>query len=543
MDISKHSPFEQMAENQKSSYNLDYLEISKFRKAYWNLSTEGYIQESLYRNEGLISKHGALVILSGERTSRSANDKFIVREPGSESDISWGEYNAPYDEDDFEIVFNKMKAHLMDKDVFIQDGFAGASPKHQIPIRVISTQAWQGLFARNMFITDSLPTMAPEFTILSLPEFAGDPDQDKLNSKTFILLNFARRLVLIGSTGYAGEIKKSVFTALNYYLPKKNILTMHCSANVGLKGDSALFFGLSGTGKTTLSADPNRKLIGDDEHGWDEEGIFNFEDGSYAKIIDLSQDAEPDIHACTKTPGTILENVILDQDSGEVDLFNDSITKNTRASYPLTCIPYAVPSKRGTHPSNVIFLTFDANGVMPPIARLSHDQALYHFISGYTSKVGGTEAGVGDAPELTFSACFGAPFMVFHPAYYSELLKNNLHKFQARTWLINTGLIGGPAGIGSRISIHHTRAILTAALNGELDQVKCKKDPWFGFDIPVTCPGVPDEILNPAAAWDDKEAYTKSMNILVKCFLENMKKYHDSTPAEVLEAGPVLISN
>ena len=542
MNNSKPSPFEQMAEDQISNYNLDYLEISSFRKGYWNLSTAGYIQESIYRKEGLTTKHGALVVLSGERTSRSAKDKFIVREPGSESDISWGEYNAPYDGADFDRVFTKMKAHLMDKDIFIQDGFTGASPQHQIPIRVISTQAWQGLFARNMFITDSLPLISPEFTILSLPEFAGDPDQDKLNSETFILLNFASRLVLIGNTGYAGEIKKSVFTALNYYLPKKNILTMHCSANVGANGDSALFFGLSGTGKTTLSADPNRKLIGDDEHGWDEEGIFNFEDGSYAKVIDLSQDAEPDIYACTKTPGTILENVILNQDSGEVDLFDDSITKNTRASYPLTCIPYAVPSKRGTHPKNVIFLTFDANGVMPPIARLSHNQALYHFISGYTSKVGGTEAGVGDAPELTFSACFGAPFMVFHPAYYAELLKNNLLKFQVRTWLINTGLVGGPAGIGNRISIHHTRAILTAALNGELDQVRCEKDPWFGFDIPVTCPGVPDEILNPAAAWEDKEAYTASMNLLVKRFLENMEKYHDSTPAEVLEAGPVLIS-
>lgn len=532
-----------MAEDQISNYNLDYLKISRFRKAYWNLSTDGYIQESLYRKEGLTSKHGALVVLSGERTSRSAKDKFIVREPGSESDISWGEYNIPYDGADFERVFTKMKAHLTDKDIFIQDGFAGASPNHQIPIRVISTQAWQGLFARNMFITDSLPSIAPEFTIISLPGFAGDPGQDKLNSKTFILLNFASRLVLIGNTGYAGEIKKSVFTALNYYLPKKNILTMHCSANVGAKGDSALFFGLSGTGKTTLSADPNRKLIGDDEHGWDEEGIFNFEDGSYAKVIDLSQEAEPDIYACTKTPGTILENVILDQDSGEVDLFDDSITKNTRASYPLSCIPYAVPSRRGTHPNNVIFLTFDANGVMPPIARLSHNQALYHFISGYTSKVGGTEAGVGDAPELTFSACFGAPFMVFHPSYYAELLKKNLHKFQVRTWLINTGLVGGPAGIGNRISIHHTRAILTAVLNGELDQVRYEKDPWFGFDIPVKCPGVPDEILNPASAWEDKEAYTVSMNILVKCFLDNMEKYHDSTTAEVLEAGPVLISN
>ncbi len=535
------SPSEAQAEDHKSDFDLDYLGISGFRKSYWNLSTEEYIQESLFRKEGQTTKYGALVVLSGERTARSAKDKFIVREPGSEADISWGEYNAPFDKADFDRLFQKLQDHLLDADIFIQDGFAGASPDHQIPIRVISTMAWQGLFARNMFITESIPLIPPEFTIIAAPEFEADPIQDKLNSKTFILLNFSSRLVLIGNTGYAGEIKKAVFTALNYYLPKKKILTMHCSANVGLKGDTALFFGLSGTGKTTLSADPNRKLIGDDEHGWDDEGIFNFEAGSYAKVIDLSPEAEPDIFACTRTPGTILENVILDPDTGEVDLGDDSITKNTRASYPLSCIPYALASKRATHPDHVIFLTFDANGVLPPVARLSHNQALYHFISGYTSKVGGTEAGVGDAPELTFSACFGAPFMVFHPAYYAELLKANLQKYQVRTWLINTGLIGGPAGIGKRISIHHTRAILTAVLDGELDHVGCKKDPWFGFDVPTTCPGIPDEILNPAEAWQDQSAYFKSMQILVSRFQENMKKYHSTTPAEVIDAGPVLI--
>ena len=313
---------------------------------------------------------------------------------------------------------------------------------------------------------------------------------------------------------------------------------MHCSANVGDRGDSALFFGLSGTGKTTLSADPNRKLIGDDEHGWDENGIFNFEDGSYAKVIDLSPEAEPDIHKCTRTYGTLLENVILDPETGEVDLFDHSITKNTRASYPLKCIPYSLPSKRGSHPENIIFLTFDANGVMPPIARLSHDQALYHFISGYTSKVGGTEAGVGEAPELTFSACFGAPFMVFHPAYYAQLLKDNLRKYDVKTWLLNTGLVGGPAGIGRRISIKHTRAILTAALDGSLNQVPFEIDPWFGFEVPITCPGVPDRILNPAASWSDQEAYQKSITELVDQFKKNMKKYKDSTPPEVLLAGP-----
>jgi phosphoenolpyruvate carboxykinase (ATP) len=542
MKSSRLSPFENQAELNKSSFDLAVLGITGVRKAYWNLSTDAYIEEATYRQEGVLSKHGALVVLSGERTARSAKDKFIVREPGSETDISWGEYNSPYDLAHFELVFQKMKLYLQGKDVFIQDGYAGASPNHQIAIRVITTQAWQGLFARNMFITDPLPDIPPEFTILSIPEFKADPQTDHLNSETFILLNFASRLVIIGNTGYAGEIKKSVFTALNYYLPKKKILTMHCSANVDTEGETALFFGLSGTGKTTLSADPDRQLIGDDEHGWDEEGIFNFEDGCYAKVIDLSRDAEPDIYACTRTPGTILENVILDQETGEVDLFDDSITKNTRASYPLAFIPYSLPSKRGKHPSNIIFLTFDANGVMPPLARLSQNQALYHFISGYTSKVAGTEAGVGAAPELTFSACFGAPFMVFHPAYYAGLLKENLEKYQVKTWLINTGLIGGPAGIGRRISIHHTRSILTAVLEGELDQAEYQVDPWFGFEVPLSCPGVPDEILNPQAAWADKAAYQVAIQKLIKRFVENMEKYRDSTPLEVLLAGPSIIS-
>ena len=542
MESNKKSPAENQADKYQSSYGLAYLGLEGYRKIYWNLTTEQYYQESLYRNEGKETNHGALAVRSGEHTARSAHDKFIVKEIGSQADISWGEYNRPYKQADFERVFNKLKKFLQGKDLFVQDGIAGASPVHQIPIRVISTRAWQGLFTKNMFITkddlDFRRDFIPEFTVIAAPEFSGDPDLDSLNSETFILVNFAKRLVLIGSTGYGGEIKKSIFTAINYYLPKKNILTMHCSANVGADGDSALFFGLSGTGKTTLSADPNRRLIGDDEHGWDDEGIFNIEDGSYAKVIDLSQKAEPDIYACIKTRGTILENVVLDPETGEIDLFDDSITKNTRASYPLAFIPYSLPSKRAGHPKNIILLTFDANGVMPPIARLSHNQALYHFISGYTSKVGGTEAGVGDAPEITFSACFGAPFMVFHPAYYANLLKNNLQKHDVKTWLLNTGLVGGPAGIGTRISIHHTRAILSAILGGKLDQVSYQKDTWFGFDIPQTCYGIPDQILNPADAWTDKSAYQNTILGLIDQFKHNMKKYEKSTPHDVLHAGP-----
>lgn len=542
MNPPKKSPAEEIAHNNISAYGLEEFGLSGYRKAYWNLSVDDYYREAIFREEGIKTKNGALVVSSGKRTARSANDKFIVQERGTQDDISWGEYNTPYAEENFNHVFNKMKSFLKGKDLFIQDGIAGASPEHQIPIRVITTWAWLGLFTKNMFITDEEAIggqdFKPEFTVISVPEFAGDPAEDHLNSETLILLDFSKRLVLIGNTGYGGEIKKSVFTAINYYLPKKNILTMHCSANVGEQGDSALFFGLSGTGKTTLSADPHRKLIGDDEHGWDKDGIFNIEDGCYAKVIDLSEEAEPDIYQCTRTYGTILENVVLNQQAGEVDLFDDSITKNTRASYPLKFIPYSLPDKRGSHPKNVIFLTFDANGVMPPISRLSHNQALYHFISGYTSKVAGTEAGIGEAPELTFSACFGAPFMVFHPAYYAQLLKENLQKHNVKTWLLNTGLVGGPAGIGRRISIRHSRAILTAALDGSLDQVEYDVDHWFGFEVPLHCPGVPDEILNPAASWKDQEAYRKTVRQLIDRFKINMKKYEESTPQEVLIAGP-----
>jgi len=542
MANDRQTPAEIWAGVNKSQFGLEYLGLTGYRKAYWNLTTDQYYQEALFREEGIQSAHDALVVKSGERTARSANDKFIVREAGSEGDISWGEYNTPYNSEDFEQVFSRMKDYIKGRDLFIQDGIAGASPAHQIPIRVITSWAWQGLFTKNMFITEeeasSSADFQPEFTVISLPGFKGFPELEKLNSETLILMDFSKRLVLIGDTGYGGEIKKSVFTAINYYLPKKKILTMHCSANVGEDGDTALFFGLSGTGKTTLSADPERHLIGDDEHGWNEEGIFNFEDGSYAKVIDLSSTAEPDIFACTQKHGTILENVILDPKTGEADLYDASITKNTRASYPLACIPYALPSKRGGHPENIIFLTFDANGVLPPIARLSEDQALYHFISGYTSKVGGTEAGVGEAPELTFSACFGAPFMVFHPAYYAELLRENIKKYKVKTWLLNTGLVGGPSGIGSRIQIAHSRTILTAVLEGKLDQVDYAVDRWFGFEIPQYCPGVPAEILNPADSWTDKTAYEKTIQDLVNRFKMNMKRYEDSTPQEVLLAGP-----
>jgi phosphoenolpyruvate carboxykinase (ATP) len=530
-----------------SKYGLELYGIDQIGREHWNLSTSAYYRQSILREEAYLSNHGALVVHSGPHTARSANDKFIVQEPDSSSDIDWGEYNIGYRQEDFNRVFDKMKSYLRDKDVFIQDGTAGVPEHQELRIRVISTWAWQGLFTRNMFHTPTtnteFKTHQPEFTVISLPEFPGDPELDHLNSSTFILIDFSQHLVLIGNTGYGGEIKKSIFTALNYYLPKKNILTMHCSANVGPKGDSALFFGLSGTGKTTLSADPERKLIGDDEHGWDKHGVFNFEDGSYAKVIDLSPEHEPDIHHCTQSFGTILENVVGDPPSGSMDLYNAKLTRNTRASYPLDCIPYSLPSRQGGHPENIVFLTFDANGVMPPLAKLNPSQALYHFISGYTSKVGGTEAGVGESPEITFSACFGAPFMVFHPAYYAELLKARIQEHGANTWLINTGLVGGGSGVGKRISIKHTRSLLTAALTGELNNQEFRLDPVFQFEIPLHCPGVPDEILKPEELWDDREAYFNSYRNLARSFQNNFKKYESQASADVIHAGPVIKNN
>lgn len=538
------SPYQEYAQTRKCTYRLEQHGIEGYRRAYWNLPTEAYYEESVFRGEGRLAEGGPLLVRSGQHTARAANDKFIVEEETSRKDISWGEYNVPYQEEQFERVFQQMKVYLEGKDLFIQDGFAGASQDYQLPIRVISTHAWQGLFSRNMFITpDTLQGYrdhVPEFTVISAPDFKGSPQENDLNSETLILLNFKRGLVLIGNTGYGGEIKKSVFTAINYLLPKKDVLTMHCSANVGPAGDTALFFGLSGTGKTTLSADPQRKLVGDDEHGWDDTGIFNFEDGSYAKVIDLSAEDEPDIFACTRKFGTVLENVIYDPVTREIDLSDDSITRNTRASYPLSYIPYTLPAKRGAHPQNIIFLTYDAYGVMPPLARLSPLQALYHFISGFTSKVGGTEAGVGDTPEVTFSACFGAPFMVHHPATYAQLLQDRIETHNVNTWLLNTGLVGGPYGVGERISIQYTRALLRAALNGSLDDVEYKKDPYFGFQIPLSCPEVPNTILQPVTMWDDNDAYHRKYRQLVEKFQENIQRYRDNMPPEILDAGPTI---
>ncbi len=538
------TPAENEAQAVKSDYGLDNHGLSNLRKVYWNLPSEALYEEIAFRGEGRISKLGPLVVNTGKHTARSANDKFIVREPNTEEHIWWGEYNRPFSIEKFNDLMNRMLGFLQGKDVFVQDCYAGADSQYRMPVRIICEHAWHALFARNMFIlpetNDEYRRHLPEFTVLCVPSFKGIPTIDGTGSNTFIVLNFEQRLCLIGNTQYAGEIKKSVFTTLNYLLPLNGIMPMHCSANRGKGNDTAVFFGLSGTGKTTLSADPKRELIGDDEHGWSDEGVFNFEGGCYAKVIRLSATAEPQIYATTKRFGTILENVVFDPITRLIDLDDDSITENTRASYPLEYIDNAVPEKKGGHPKNIVFLTCDASGVLPPLARLTPEQAMYQFISGYTSKIAGTEVGLGKEPEMTFSACFGAPFMVHKPAFYAELLKRKITKYGVTCWLINTGWIGGAFGVGKRISIGYTRSLLNAALDGSLEKVRFVKDPVFGFEVPTSCEGVPANILNPAESWPSKEAHKEKYRQLASRFIENFKKFSADTPAEVIKAGPTL---
>jgi phosphoenolpyruvate carboxykinase (ATP) len=439
-------------------------------------------------------------------------------------------------------MLNRMQSYLQGRDVFVQDLYAGADPENSLPIRIITEKAWHSLFVRNMFLKprnqDALKKHVPEFTIIDIPSFRANPLVDQTRSETFILANFSSRMALIGGSAYGGEIKKTIFTVLNFLLPLEGVMSMHCSANIGKDGDSALFFGLSGTGKTTLSADPRRRLIGDDEHGWNDNGIFNVEDGCYAKVIRLSPTAEPQIHACTRRFGTILENVVMDPLTRRLDLNDDRIAENTRAVYPLNYIDNSVPEKMGGHPKNIILLTCDASGVMPPIAKLTPDQALYHFISGYTSKLAGTEIGLGIEPEITFSTCFGAPFMVHHPNTYAEILKAKILRYGSDCWLVNTGWTGGPFGVGKRISIHHTRILLNDALEGKLKKVKFRKDPVFGFEVPTECAGVPSDILDPANTWGDREEYFRKYDALAARFIENFKLFSDGCPKETIAAGP-----
>jgi phosphoenolpyruvate carboxykinase (ATP) len=539
----RKSPGLAQAKSVKSEFGPQNLGFRNLNNEYWNLPVPTLYEEVVFRREGSLSHQGPIVVNTGKHTARAANDKFIVKESSSEDKVWWGQYNRPFGPDKFNMVLYRLQGFLQGRDLFVQDCYGGADPNYRLPVRIITEYAWHSLFAKSMFIEvpnpDELRKFVPEFTVISVPSFRALPEIDGTLTPTFILLNFDQRLCIIGGSGYGGEIKKSVFTVLNYLLPLQGIMTMHCSANIGKDGDVALFFGLSGTGKTTLSADPNRRLIGDDEHGWSDEGVFNFENGCYAKVIALSASAEPQIYACTRKFGTILENVVFDPVTRLLDLDDDHLTENTRAAYPLEFIENAVPEKMGGHPKNVIMLTCDASGVMPPIAKLTPEQAMYHFISGYTSKVAGTEIGLGKEPEITFSACFGAPFMVHHPYFYADMLKNKILKFGANCWLVNTGWTGGPYGIGKRMSIHHTRALLNAALDGKLLSIDYYTDPVFGFTVPRNCEGVPDRVLNPANTWDDQFAYQDKYLQLAALFIENFKKFRDGCPQEVINAGPV----
>jgi phosphoenolpyruvate carboxykinase (ATP) len=536
------SPAQPEASRLASVYGLQNHGLTNLHRVYWNLPTASLYEEAVFRGEARISHLGPIVVETGKHTARAAADKFIVREHSTEDRIWWGDYNRPFSPDKFSALLTRMQGFLQGRDLFVQDCYAGADPNYRMPIRVITEKAWHSLFARNMFMkiraTEEIKRHVPEFTVICAPSFHASPIIDGTRTETFIIINFSQRLAIIGGSSYGGEIKKTIFTVLNFLLPLEGVLPMHCSANVGPAGDVALFFGLSGTGKTTLSADPSRSLIGDDEHGWSESSVFNFEDGCYAKVIRLSPEAEPQIHACTRRFGTILENVVLDPLSRRLDLNDDALTENTRGAYPLDYIENYLPPKMAGHPRNVIFLTCDACGVMPPIARLSPDQAIYHFISGYTSKIAGTEIGLGTEPEITFSTCFGGPFMVHHPYAYAEMLKARLLKHGVACWLVNTGWTGGAFGVGKRISIRHTRALLNAALTGKLAGVPFRSDPVFGFDVPTECEGVPSGILNPAETWPNARDYTRKCEALAARFIENFKLMTDGCPAGVELAGP-----
>jgi phosphoenolpyruvate carboxykinase (ATP) len=520
---------------------LDAVGLVGASNVHWNLSTAALYEEAVRRGEGVIAAEGPLVCSTGPHTGRSPNDKFLVTEPSSERNVAWGKVNRPIDVSSFDAVLARMQAFVKGRELFVQDCWAGADPAYRLPIRIVTEKAWHSLFARHMFIPETDAARRadhdPQFTVIDLPSFTANPATDRTNSETFILLNFAKRLVLIGGTNYAGEIKKSIFTVMNYLLPLRDTMPMHCSANIGPGGDVALFFGLSGTGKTTLSSDVHRQLIGDDEHGWSADGVFNFEGGCYAKMIRLSSEAEPQIYATTRRFGTVLENVTVDPITRALDLNDDKATENTRGAYPLGFIGNSVPSGRGGHPTNVVMLTADAFGVLPPIARLSPEAAMYHFLSGYTAKVAGTERGVTE-PKATFSTCFGAPFMVWDPNVYAKLLGDRIAKHRAHVWLVNTGWTGGPYGVGSRMKISHTRAMIDAALSGQLDSVPVQRDPIFNLDVPTACPGVPAEVLNPRNTWKDKDAYDRQARKLATMFVDNFKTFEGTASPAVKAAGP-----
>ncbi len=533
-------PNADVAERQ-SRKRLETQGLTPKGRVHWNLVAPELVQRATERGEGTLADMGPFVGVTSPHTGRSPNDKFTVREPGSERDIDWGKVNIAMPPDQFELLLADVKLHLNGLDeLFVEDLYAGADPTHRLTVRYVMPNAWHALFVRNMFIRpdfSALPTFEPTFSVLHAPEFEADPARHGTRSGTFIVLNFAKRMILIGGTCYAGELKKAIFTVMNYLMPKHGVLSMHCSANIGRGGDTALFFGLSGTGKTTLSADPERGLIGDDEHGWSNEGVFNFEGGCYAKVINLSPEGEPDIFATTQMFGTVLENVVLDPMTRKVRFDDQSITENTRASYPLHYIRNYVPGGRGGHPKNIVLLTADAFGVLPPIARLTPEQAMYYFLSGYTAKVAGTERGVFE-PQATFSACFGAVFLVWHPTKYAEMLGRLIAEHKSRVWLVNTGWTGGPYGTGHRMKLKHTRAMVRAALSGELDGARFSTDPVFGLSIPAAAPNVPAPLMDPRNTWPDGSAYDTQAKKLADMFRRNFEKFGSNVPDAIRKAGP-----
>ncbi len=520
---------------------IEELGFKNVGSIFWNASTPHLYEEIVRRREGQITHLGPIVVRTGHHTGRSPDDKFIVEEPSSADNIWWGNVNKGMKEEKFMSLFYRLQAYFQNKDMFVQDCYAGASPEYRIPIRVITETAWQNLFARNMFIQikdkSEVEKHQPEFTVIDVPRFHAVPELDGTSSEAFILLHLGKKLVLIGGTSYAGELKKSIFTILNYVFPRESVLSMHCSANVGEKNDAAIFFGLSGTGKTTLSADPKRRLIGDDEHGWSDKGLFNFEGGCYAKMIRLSKEAEPEIYECSRRFGTVLENVSLDSNSRRLDLNDASLTENTRAAYPLSHIPSAIREGFCGHPKNVIMLTCDAFGVLPPLSKLTPEQAVFHFLSGYTAKVAGTEDGITE-PEATFSACFGAPFMALPPTLYAKLLLERIQTHKVSCWLLNTGWNGDPYGKGDRIKISYSRALIDGILDGSLDKGEFERDPVFGIMIPKTCAGVPPETLNPRDSTSDREKYEERARKLALDFKENFKQFENDVSSDILDVMP-----
>ncbi len=522
-------------------HDLKHHGLMELGAEFWNLSPAVLMEHAVRRMEGELAVPGTFVADTGQHTGRSPNDKFVVRNAATESQVEWGSINQPLSEDHFERLYHDLLEHFKGREVYVHDAAASADPEHRLPIRLVTENAWHALFAHHMFLRLTPPeveTHQPAFTLLHAPGFDADPTVHGTRSKTFIILDFSRNLALIGGTSYAGEVKKTIFTVLNYLLPLRGVVAMHCSANRGRHGDTALYFGLSGTGKTTLSSVPDRDLIGDDEHGWSDEGIFNFEGGCYAKMIRLNVDDEPIIWHATHQFGVILENVVVDPRTRVPNFEDESRTENTRGAYPIEFVPNHVIEGRGDHPQNIFFLSADAFGVLPPIARLSPEQAVYYFLSGYTSKLAGTEKGLGDEPEATFSACFGAPFLPLPPAHYAELLRARIEKHGAQVWLVNTGWTGGAFGQGHRMKLEHTRAIVRAALSGDLMSVPTRRDPIFGLEVPESLPSVPPDVLWPRDTWAQPSAYDEQARRLARRFADNFEKYRNTVQAEVVAAGP-----